>query len=125
MKPVILIKSKLPVLEYSAGPTTPRKSPKWGFRFRTAEGAILIQSPLAFRSQSEAERAFLSLIKFVATNQYTVECPKPPARLLATSLRTRTNGHRHTKVKARGQAARPFANSVSASTRCADGWRRY
>src|SRR5437899_8959299 len=118
MKPVILIKSKLPVLEYSAGPTTPRKSPKWGFRFRTAEGAILIQSPLAFRSKSEAERAFLTLIKFVATNQYTVECPKPTPILPVSSLRT--NGRAHASVKARGQAARAFANAVSTSRRCLD-----
>jgi len=120
MKPVILIKSKLPVLEYSAGPTTPRKSPKWGFRFRTAQGAILIQSPLAFRSKSEAERAFLSLIKFVATNQYTVECPKPPASLPVSSLRM--NGRAH-GVKARSRAASAFANSVSTSRRCLDGRR--
>jgi len=120
MKPVILIKTKLPVLEYSTASTTPRKSRKWGFRFRTAEGAILIQSPLSFRSQSEAERAFLSLIKFVATNQYTVECPKPPATLPVSPLHT--NGRAHARVKARGRTARAFANSVSTSRRCLDGW---
>ncbi len=119
MKPVILMKSKLPVLEYAAGSTAPRKSSKWGFRFRTAEGAVLIESPLTFRSQSEAERAFLSLIKFIATNQYKVELPKFSRSIPVTTLRT--NGNGPVKVKARGHTSRIF---VSASSRCAAGWRR-
>lgn len=67
------MKTKTPILEYCASMETGSKRPRWGFRFRTAEGEMLIESARKFRSQAQAEREFVSLIKSVATNQYTVE----------------------------------------------------
>lgn len=85
------MKSKLPVLEYSVAGTTPGKKGKWAFKFKTPEGDLLMESAMGFGSQAEAERAFVSLIKKVAANEYQVHYA-PPSRSEAPSA-SRRNGH--------------------------------
>ena len=67
------MKTKRPVLEYCLSRTPGGKRLKWAFRFRTPEGEVLIESAKMFTCKAHAERAFVSLIKSVATNQYKVE----------------------------------------------------
>ena len=61
------------VLEYCATETH-GESPEWGFRLKTSDGRTLIESTTAFDSQAEAEIGFVSMVKLIATNQYTVRC---------------------------------------------------
>ena len=69
---ITFMKSNLPVLEYSLAQASARKPGKWAFRFRTRDGNTLFESTMNFRSQAEAERKFISLIKSIATNEYKV-----------------------------------------------------
>ena len=68
------MKNKTPVLEYCVARKNGKRA-KWAFKFRTPKGDTLIQSAKAFRSKNQAEKGFASMIKSVATNQYTVEYP--------------------------------------------------
>ena len=70
------MKNNCPVLEYYVGQPKRTRKARWGFRFKTAAGDLLISSPNTFSSKANAERGFVSLIKSVATNQYCVECPE-------------------------------------------------
>jgi hypothetical protein len=47
-----------------------------GLQVRTPQGDTLIESGKAFASKMQAEKGFVSLMKSVATNQYTVEYPQ-------------------------------------------------
>ena len=59
------------VLEYFvSGQNEPR--PRWGFRCRSASGQIVLESIGRFASRAQAEREFVSMLKAVATNQYSV-----------------------------------------------------
>jgi len=69
------MKNKTPVLEYCMASKSGRK-PRWVFRFRSPQGDTLIESRKAFASKTQAEKGFVSLMKSVATNQYTVEYPQ-------------------------------------------------
>jgi hypothetical protein len=68
--------NKRPVLEYCLLRATQSGQPTWGFRFTTSEGDLLMESPKTFNSRAEAERGFVSMLKAVASNQYTVEGPE-------------------------------------------------
>jgi hypothetical protein len=81
------MKSKLPVLEYSVAGTTPGKKGQWAFKFRTPEGDLLMESAMGFGSQAEAERAFVSLIKRVAANEYHVQCPQSSGHEVSSARR--------------------------------------
>src|SRR5437660_4927817 len=82
-----LMKSKLPVLEYSVVGKTSRKKGKWTFRFKTPAGAILMESAFRFGSRAEAERGFVSVIKSVATNQYNVQYQEQSSKRFGCSTR--------------------------------------
>jgi hypothetical protein len=107
MKPVIFMKSKIPVLEYLLAGTAPGKMAKWGFRFRTSEGDVLIESALNFRSQADAERAFVSVIKSIATNKYAVECPT------ASRARSKSSRRPNGSLQRKGRGRVDFAGSNS------------
>jgi hypothetical protein len=68
------MKNKTPVLEYCMARKNGRKA-RWVFKFRSPQGDTLIESRKAFASKMQAEKGFVSLMKSVATNQYTVEYP--------------------------------------------------
>src|SRR5438552_3777622 len=86
------MKTNHPVLEYCRASATGRKPARWGFRFRTAEGGILIESAKRFASKAQAERGFISLIKSVATNQYQVEYPQQATFRTVACENRRSNG---------------------------------
>ena len=69
------MKNKTPVLEYCVAKKNGKRA-RWAFKFRTPEGDTLIQSAKTFRSKTQAEKSFVSLIKSVATNQYRVAYPQ-------------------------------------------------
>ncbi len=64
------MKQKTAVLEYR---NTARGGAKWGFRFKSPEGAVWMESGQLYDSLEQAERSFVLLIKAVATNQYKIE----------------------------------------------------
>ncbi len=67
-----LMKNKTAVLEYRITEQGGVRG-KWGFRFKSPEGAVLMESVELYDSLEQAERGFVRLIKTVATNQYTIE----------------------------------------------------
>ena len=69
------MKRKGAVLEYKVVKHTRTKSRKWGFRFKTPNGKTLVESAAIFESYAKAQQAFLSMIKFIATNQYSIKSP--------------------------------------------------
>lgn len=75
------------VLEYCATETD-GESPEWGFRLKTSDGQTLIESTTAFDSQAEAERGFVSMVKLIATNQYTVHTSALPVAIPATTQKS-------------------------------------
>ena len=66
------------VLEYHITETNEATAPKWGFRFKGADGQTLMESAKAFDSAAKAEEGFVAMIKLIATNQYTIAGPKYP-----------------------------------------------
>ena len=60
------------VLEYRIAETKEASPPQWGFRFKGADGQILMESARAFDSPAKAEEGFVAMIKLIATNQYTI-----------------------------------------------------
>jgi hypothetical protein len=65
------------ILEYCASEVD-GGSEAWGFRLKTSDGQTLIESAKAFDSRSKAEEGFVSMIKLIATNQYTVRASALP-----------------------------------------------
>jgi len=63
------------ILEYRVGRRSRGKKAKWGFRFKAPDGTTLIESVAAFASQRQAEQGFVSIIKSIAANQYTIQTP--------------------------------------------------
>ena len=59
------------VLEYSAA-AAGAGSAAWGFKLKFSDGQTLIESARTFDSQAEAELGFVSMIKLIATNHYTI-----------------------------------------------------
>ena len=70
-------------LEYSV---TPEQN-SWGFQFKDGSGQILIDSS-GYPSLEQAQQGFISLVKSIATNQYSVAFPdsvsSPPKRKLSS-----------------------------------------
>ena len=66
------------VLEYRIAETDKATAPKWGFRFKDADGQVLMESARAFDSPAKAEEGFVAMIKLIATNQYTIASPGLP-----------------------------------------------
>ena len=64
------------MLEYCV--THSRGRRKWGFRFKSRNGRVLINSVRKYPSRCEAEKGFISLIKSIASNQYKIDSSKPP-----------------------------------------------
>jgi uncharacterized protein YegP (UPF0339 family) len=73
------MKSKKPVLEYCLGRPVGRRRPKWGFRFKTEDGEVLMESGERYASLDQAEQGFVAFVKSIATNQYKVAYPTKPA----------------------------------------------
>jgi uncharacterized protein YegP (UPF0339 family) len=73
------MKSKNAVLEYKVANRSKNRSKsearKWGFRFKTPDGKILVESAALFDSYAKAQQGFLGMIKSIATNQYSVKAP--------------------------------------------------
>jgi uncharacterized protein YegP (UPF0339 family) len=72
------MKQKHAILEYRRARRTrgkKAKPAKWGFRFKAPDGKTLIESVASFASQRQAEQGFLSMIKSIAANQYTIRTP--------------------------------------------------
>lgn len=69
------MKHKSAVLEYKLAKQTRTKSRKWAFRFKTPDGKTLVESAALFDSYAKAQQGFLSMIKFIATNQYSIKAP--------------------------------------------------
>ena len=67
------MKNMRSVLEYHAVRTTQSKKARWTYRFCGPDGEVLLQSAKLFGSKAQAERGFVSVIKSVAANSYTVE----------------------------------------------------
>ena len=66
------------VLEYRIADPNGATAPKWGFRFKGADGQTLMESATVFNSPAKAQDRFVAMIKLIATNQYTIECPGLP-----------------------------------------------
>lgn len=65
------MKRKQAVLEYCATPVGGRRG-QWGFRFKDTDGRIVMDSRGGYPSLNKAERGFVSLVKSIASNQYSV-----------------------------------------------------
>jgi len=61
------------VLEYRVAETKGTTAPKWGFRFKGADGQTLMESAKVFESPAKAEAGFVAMIKLIASNQYTID----------------------------------------------------
>ena len=70
------MKTRSAVLEYCVIQSRGRR--KWGFRFKSGNGRVLMDSVKKYPSQCEAEKGFISLIKRIASNQYKVDSSKSP-----------------------------------------------
>ena len=66
------MKRKQAVLEYHLTKPRGRKKPRWSFTFKSPAGKTLIESPHSFASKRAAERGFVSMIKFIASNEYQI-----------------------------------------------------
>ena len=60
-----------PILEYFVTRSDGRRA-QWGFRFLSASGRLVMESPGRFSSRARAEQEFVSMMKAIATNQYDV-----------------------------------------------------
>ena len=76
------MKSRQAILEYCEKPAKNGRKREWGFRFKTTEGKVLMESQGGFSSLGHAEKGFLSMVKSIATNQYSIatELAKPVTR---------------------------------------------
>jgi len=72
--PLINMKRKGAVLEYKVAKQARTKARKWGFTFKT-HGKTLVESAAVFDSYAKAQQGFLSMIKLIATNQYSITVP--------------------------------------------------
>jgi hypothetical protein len=66
------MKRKRAILEYHLSKPRGRKKARWRFTFKSPEGHTLVASAATFASRRAAERGFVSMIKFIATNQYQI-----------------------------------------------------
>src|SRR5438034_6884044 len=99
-----LMKNKRAVLEYCQTRSPGSSRTKWLFRFKTPQGEMLIQSTKSFTCKAQAEAGFVSLIKSVAANEYTIEyvdegtcalaSPQAMIRTCRPRTHTRTAAHR-------------------------------
>jgi hypothetical protein len=66
------MKSRQAILEYCEKPAKNGRKREWGFRFKTGEGKVLMESQGGFSSLGHAEKGFLAMIKSIATNKYSI-----------------------------------------------------
>ena len=48
---------------------------RWGFRFNSPTGEVLMESAATYDSRDEAEAAFVAILKQIAVNDYEVRGP--------------------------------------------------
>jgi hypothetical protein len=70
-----LMKSQISILEYCAVAPAKGGRTKWNFKFRSADGQVLVASRALFDSVRKAERGFISFVKAIAGNQYRINSP--------------------------------------------------
>lgn len=67
------------VLEYCLEGTSPVENGKWIFRLKAPDGETLMESSRSFESQSKAEEGFVSMVKMIARNHYTISFGQFPS----------------------------------------------
>ena len=67
------------ILEYCFEENNPAGNGSWSFKLTSPEGETLMESSQAFETQSEAEKGFVSMVKLIASNHYTVSFGHFPA----------------------------------------------
>ena len=66
--------TKEAVLEYSVANANDSTKGSWGFKFKTRSGEVLINSA-GYASLDQAQQGFVSLVKSIARNDYSVQMP--------------------------------------------------
>ena len=72
------MKKKRAILQYHSIKPRGRKKARWRFTFKSPAGKTLVKSTSTFASKRAAERGFVAMIKFIATNEYQVSSASEP-----------------------------------------------